>query len=538
MFPRLILWHCRTVILLETKFQSRRLSQMPSSSISLVWKQSDSGNFNISLEEHSSEANLLQNKLNVENATIDAPPCVYNDIHCNTNSLTEKDLNNNCKDDEDEMDVKPDAVLQYERQRRKAQHSKKVGEPISVQEHLRIVYVDESIVVVNKPAGVLTVPGINSRHGSSMVSLVHEVYGYSGKDENTCMAMDHMIVHRLDMDTSGLIVFGRSLEVTKKLQEQFRNRTTIDKEYECLVMGHLRYPVFRKDCDIDHNAMTNNTDDHTSMQTRSITAQIDLPLQRDHVHPPFMRVSTPKSEQDAINTVELLQKHGWKKLIRKKPKPSQTIISNIVEYGYYKNGKRHLEIIKSDQCDEKCVVEQVDAKHKNCDNTKSLPFTRLRLKPITGRTHQLRVHCAALGYPIVGDPTYSLYGEAAPDGGLENVQRRYELNCGSTEGDNHRINLNSACYTSDNVCADEYLSKEMKRQKSYRNSNDDKPQEMSPEPLKDSIEYTDRCSLDVQKEWMQQYPLNDNPMCLHARILELNHPATGQKMRWEVPPEF
>jgi tRNA pseudouridine32 synthase / 23S rRNA pseudouridine746 synthase len=222
----------------------------------------------------------------------------------------------------------PASVLMYERQLRKAQHAKKAGKRLDSSD-LRVIYEDEALVVVNKPAGVLTVPGINGN--PSLLDLVFKRYGGSVADPQT------MIVHRLDMDTSGLVVFSRSPDITRKLHAMFREQQ-VSKQYICLVMGCFPLP---------------------SDMNMSARILIDLPLQRDHENPPFMRVSTPRSERAAMDCVAQLQKHGWKKLVRKRPKPSQTIVS-VMEYGSM--------------------------------GESSLPFTRLRLEPVTGRTHQLRVH--------------------------------------------------------------------------------------------------------------------------------------------------
>jgi tRNA pseudouridine32 synthase / 23S rRNA pseudouridine746 synthase len=229
--------------------------------------------------------------------------------------------------DDNGHDVPP-SVLLYERQLRKAQHAKKAGKSLDSTD-LQVIFEDDYMVVVNKPHSVLTVPGINGN--PSLLDLVFERYGGSVADPQT------MIVHRLDMDTSGLVVFSRSPDMTKKLHAMFREQQ-VSKRYECLVMGCFPFP----------------SDINTSVRIL-----IDLPLQRDHENPPFMRVSTPRSERSAMDCVAQLQKHGWQKLVRKRPKPSQTIVS-VMEYGSMRGS--------------------------------SLPFTRLRLEPVTGRTHQLRVH--------------------------------------------------------------------------------------------------------------------------------------------------
>lgn len=307
----------------------------------------------------------------------------------------------------------PESVLRYERQLRKAQHAKKAGAVLPSQE-LDVVYKDDSMVVVNKPPGVLTVPGINSN--ASILDLVHAKFATT-----TIQDPANMIVHRLDMDTSGLVVFGRTVEVTKKLHVIFRERT-VHKEYQALVMGHV--PVQ--------------------------AGKIDLPLQRDHAHPPFMRISTPESEVAAQQALQDLHTHGWKKLVRKKPKPSQTEFQ-VLERGF-------------------ALGEEGD----------NLPFTRLQLKPITGRTHQLRVHCAALGFPIIGDPTYSLFGEACPVGGLQSV----------------------------------------------------------PVFCDDSTITVQPCFIPVQQAWTKKHPPNEKPMCLHAALLGFEHPVTNEFRTFRVEPAF
>mmetsp|Transcript_26309 Transcript_26309/g.39842 ORF Transcript_26309/g.39842 Transcript_26309/m.39842 type:complete len:377 (-) Transcript_26309:49-1179(-) len=247
----------------------------------------------------------------------------------------------------------PETVLQYERQMRKMAAAKRAEADVTKEEHLKIIYEDEHLVLTDKPSGVLCVPGVK-RH-SSLLTLVHQEYAPDIKP------IDKLIVHRLDMDTSGLVLFGRSLEAVSNLHRIFRERL-VEKSYESLVCGHVSI---------------------------ASSGLIDLPLQRDHECPPFMRVATPQSEQAAAQVVQDLQHHGWKKIMRRKPKPSTTEF-NVLSH------------------------ETLTDKDGN-----KLPVTRLSLKPITGRTHQLRVHCAALGHPIVGDPAYGVYGEASANGGFE-----------------------------------------------------------------------------------------------------------------------
>jgi tRNA pseudouridine32 synthase/23S rRNA pseudouridine746 synthase len=388
--------------------------------------------------------------------------------------------------------VVPQTVLQYERQVRKAQHAKKAG-IILTTDQLSIVFQDEHMLVTNKPPGVLTVPGVRSH--SSLLDLVHhKIFGSTActstaattiaaaTDDSTTpsaittMDKDKMIVHRLDMDTSGLVLFSLNLEITKLLHAAFANRN-VEKEYDAMLMGHL--PV-----EID-------------------TALLDLPLQRDHEHPPFMRVATDKSEAEAAAVLIDLHAHGWKKLTKKRPKPSQTEL-RVVERGW----KRSPAVVATPTT----KTESGTAAFGSPDGTNAtteeqlLPFTRVRLTPITGRTHQLRVHCAAIGFPIVGDPTYSLYGEAAPVGGLQD------------------------CSVAAVVVAPAPAPSE--------NSKDDDDNINNNETMTSLLLLKSRPSLDMQKAWTAAHPPNVEPMCLHAAMLQIHHPVTGELLTWEVPAAF
>jgi tRNA pseudouridine32 synthase / 23S rRNA pseudouridine746 synthase len=300
----------------------------------------------------------------------------------------------------------PDTVLQFQRQMRKLKAADRAGSAVTKENDLNIVYQDEYLVVTDKPSGVLCVPGVN--HNPSLLTIVHQVCAPS------VQPADRLVVHRLDMDTSGIVVFAKSLEATVQLHKVFRERA-VEKMYEALVCGH-----------VEHDEGT-----------------IDLPLQRDHKQPPFMRVATPQSESEAAQVVQDLQHHGWRKIVRKKPKPSTTEYTVVAR-----------ETLLGTRC----------------------PVTRLALKPITGRTHQLRVHCAAMGHPIVGDPAYGIYGEASANGGMEECI------------------MEDLCRT--------------------------------------------RASLSLQKQINDVAVANGIKMCLHAKRLSFTHPFTAKDMDWEAPVPF
>jgi len=170
-----------------------------------------------------------------------------------------------------------------------------------------ILYQDEHILALNKPSGLLSVPGKHKEHFDSLMLRVQAVWPNAG------------IVHRLDMMTSGIIVMSMNKEALRFLNRQFADRAT-DKFYIAVASGHIE----------------------------NDTGSIDLPLICD-----------------------------WPN------RPKQMVC--------HENGKPSLTHYQ--------VLER--------GTTDGNDWTRVKLTPITGRSHQLRVHLKALGHPILGDRLYA-----------------------------------------------------------------------------------------------------------------------------------
>ena len=312
-------------------------------------------------------------------------------------SASTEEANNNAAEEEQEV---PSSVLQYQRQLRKIQAADRASKTsVNISKHLHTIYTDDHIVVTNKPSGILCVPGVNKN--KSLLDLVFDVYGASddelaailasekiekGESNNrkksskkkkknsdnssnhldvivpdlSAVTRDNMIVHRLDMDTSGIVMFARNRHAMSKLHEAFRQKDTgsTRKVYEALLVGWLDV-----DCWMDAAAASSvgeEEDEDDSVDDKEGDSnnveyigggEINLPLQRDHKHPPFMRVSTPHSEAEAHQAVADLNHAGYKKLIAKRPKPSVTqfrVVKHELWMGHKVTrvelypGKRHL----------------------------------------------------------------------------------------------------------------------------------------------------------------------------------------------------
>ena len=224
----------------------------------------------------------------------------------------------------------------------------------------RVLYADEYIMVVDKPAGMLSVPGkaesVRSEFSDSANISVEEYFANNSKLK-TQNSKFLKAAHRLDMDTSGLLVLARTEQAYVELQRQFASRETV-KRYEAVLSG---VPTQNS------KLKTQNS----SAQPSGCLEAISLPLIADINDRPRQRVD---------------MEHG---------KPALTLY-NIVE------------------------VRAVDANTAVAYTTKKVDKGRtlIHLYPKTGRTHQLRVHCAhplGLACPILGDPLY----------GIERADRMY-----------------------------------------------------------------------------------------------------------------
>jgi len=177
------------------------------------------------------------------------------------------------------------------------------------------LHADGTLLVLEKPAGLLCVPGRGPDKQDALSTRAQALWP------------DALVVHRLDQATSGLMLMARGIEMQRALSQAFAERR-VYKRYQAVVAGRLQAPA---------------TSDSEGW------SEITLSIAADWERRPLRVIDSALG------------------------KPSVT----------------HWRVLAHDK--------QADA-------------TRVELEPVTGRTHQLRVHLAALGHPILGD---ALYADAA-----------------------------------------------------------------------------------------------------------------------------
>lgn len=172
-----------------------------------------------------------------------------------------------------------------------------------------ILHQDDRIIVLDKPHGLLSVPGIGAHKRDCVATRI------------AAMLPGARIVHRLDRDTSGVMVMARDAEAHRELSRQFHDRE-VEKTYVAVVSGAME-----KD-----------------------SGTIDLPMRKD------------------MNPA---------------------------------NKPRHV-------IDFECGRAAITHWHLLAEEKRVGPLSsRLELRPVTGRSHQLRLHLQAIGHPIVGDDLYA-----------------------------------------------------------------------------------------------------------------------------------
>lgn len=242
--------------------------------------------------------------------------------------------------------------------------------PVHEEEELEIVFEDEWLLVVNKPAGMLSVPG-KAEDRDSVYHRLKKKYPE---------ATGPMIVHRLDMATSGLLLVAKTKEVHQDLQAQFANKS-IKKRYVAVLDGAIiktekeTKPIAEKAILIAKDTVS--TKKTAKAERTGSTGRIELPLCLNPLDRPRQMVSS---------------EHGKEA---------------ITEYQIISESER----ITSESENTFNESNRIDESERNINESRK--YTRIVFYPLTGRTHQLRVHAAhpeGLGCPILGD---ELYGKKA-----------------------------------------------------------------------------------------------------------------------------
>jgi tRNA pseudouridine32 synthase/23S rRNA pseudouridine746 synthase len=188
-----------------------------------------------------------------------------------------------------------------------------------------ILFQDEHLLIVNKPAGLLSVPGRGEDKQDCLSARIQQVFP------------DALVVHRLDMATSGLMVFSRGVAMQRELSRLFRERE-VTKRYVALVAGALENEV----------------------------GEIDLPLMVDWPNRP----------------------------------------RSMVDHEFGKPSLTRYRLLGVESLSSRAEIGASFDTAAPTQDERNLAVSRVELEPITGRTHQLRLHLASIGHPIIGDTLY------------------------------------------------------------------------------------------------------------------------------------
>ena len=246
----------------------------------------------------------------------------------------------------------------------------------------RVLYADEYIMVVDKPAGMLSVPGkaesVRSEFSYSANISVEEYFANNSKlkIQNSKFLK---AAHRLDMDTSGLLVLARTEQAYVELQRQFASRETV-KRYEAVLSGVPKHIV--GGYGIPAVAIANSCS-HLYFYGQGLRQECRSILRLEPFAIQFAKYS---SGCISLPLIADINDRPRQRVDMEHGKPALTLY-NIVE------------------------VRAVDANTAVAYTIKKVDKGRtlIHLYPKTGRTHQLRVHCAhplGLACPILGDPLY------------------------------------------------------------------------------------------------------------------------------------
>lgn len=170
---------------------------------------------------------------------------------------------------------------------------------------IEILYQDDHLLLINKPDLLLSMPGMHPKNKDSVITRLLKDFPSAG------------LVHRLDLDTSGIMIIPLSKPVLSHISRQFQERT-VEKDYTAVLYGHLE----------------------------ADEGSINLPIAKDRANTPLQKIC-------------------------------------------YETGRASLTHYS--------VIERLDE-----------PFsTRVLFKPVTGRSHQLRIHSREIGHPILGCDLYA-----------------------------------------------------------------------------------------------------------------------------------